>query len=509
MLKSTHRAAASHPAVSDLPPGWTEHRAPSGHLYYYNAQTKQSTYTRPAAATDSEELLIDYGASQPDQEVQASISAMQEFHKNSDPSQPQPGHFTGGRSYQDRDRFRDHSKANRQGDRPKSKTAIPDCAGWLLVKTKYGRRFVHDTDTKESFWKFPSHVMMAVIEMDRLEWEKKREAEDKKQEQREQAFTREAEQATVEAQPPLEDFDSDEYEEVEVTDDEEEDQPQDHVAKRPRIDEQNDQPDPSQPPPGPQEFNEDDIAWQLAQMEANEEDPGYDYEYDDQDLEDDEEGGMQLTKEDRDALFRTLLDQFQISPFSTFDALIETNTSTALAVISDDRWTALPNMSSRRTAFDSWSRDRVAERNAPSQPSILTNDNGTDGATFSITTKSKKTDPRISYLRFLAKEATPKLYWPEFKRKFRKAPEMTDRYFPDKDREKLYREYATKLKLSDADRKKELTALLKSVPDGEWSDKNDKVFPEKIEKDLRFYGVRDEKGRKEMVDGFVTTLKRR
>lgn len=30
-----------------LPPGWTEHTAPTGHKYYYNATTKKSTYKRP------------------------------------------------------------------------------------------------------------------------------------------------------------------------------------------------------------------------------------------------------------------------------------------------------------------------------------------------------------------------------------------------------------------------------------------------------------------------------
>jgi hypothetical protein len=32
-----------------LPPGWTEHTAPTGHKYYYNASTKKSTYQRPTA----------------------------------------------------------------------------------------------------------------------------------------------------------------------------------------------------------------------------------------------------------------------------------------------------------------------------------------------------------------------------------------------------------------------------------------------------------------------------
>ena len=493
MLKSTHRATAT-PASAPLPSGWTEHRAPTGHTYFYNAETKQSTYTRPVTEPESEELLIDYGATQPDRELQASLSAIQEFHKNNDPTRA--GHSAGGRSYQDRNR--DQIRPNRQGDRPKSKVAIPDCEPWLLVTTKYGRRFVHNTETKESQWKFPSDVMMAVIDMDRVEWEKKKRAEDQKQQEQaeKEAVAQQIEPANA-AQHIPEGYDSNEYEEVEVTDDEGEpgaNQP----VKRPRL---NDPAEPSmldQPPPGPQELTEDDIAWQLAQMEADEEDPGYDYDLDD---EDDEDEGMPLTKDDRDALFRVMLDDHHVSPFSTFDALIDTNTPTANAVIADDRWTALPNMSSRRAAFDAWSRDRVAERKA--NEAVENNDRGHD-LTDGTPSKPGKLDPKIAYLRFLAQEATLKLYWPEFKRKFRKAPEMNDRYFPDKDREKLYREYVTKLKTSDAERKKDLTAMLKSLKPEEWQNGDLQLS---VERDLRFYGVRDEKSRRELLDGFKATLK--
>lgn len=114
--------------------------------------------------------------------------------------------------------------------------------------------------------------------------------------------------------------------------------------------------------------------------------------------------------------------------------------------------------------------------------------------------KPAKSDPRVSYLKFLSISATPKLYWPEFKRKFRKEPIMTDRHFADKDREKLYREYIPKLKLSESDRRKEFTALLKSVAKEEWKDG---IMPLSVERDIRFYGVRDERSRKELVDVFL------
>src|SRR3982074_3391802 len=44
MLKSTHKPVVQPP----LPEGWTEHKAPTGHYYYFNAETKQSTSTSPA-----------------------------------------------------------------------------------------------------------------------------------------------------------------------------------------------------------------------------------------------------------------------------------------------------------------------------------------------------------------------------------------------------------------------------------------------------------------------------
>ncbi len=49
--------------------------------------------------------------------------------------------------------------------------------------------------------------------------------------------------------------------------------------------------------------------------------------------------------------------------------------------------------------------------------------------------------PRIPYLAFLQTHATPKLYWPEFRRKHKREPEMRDTKLPDREREKWYREY--------------------------------------------------------------------
>lgn len=512
MLKSTYRPAAAD-AASPLPPNWTEHKAPTGHLYYYNAETKQSTYTRPKLPSD-EPLQIDFGATEPDQVMRASMQAMEQFNQNiAAHPQSAPGHFTGGRSYQDHSRRRGN-----QGDRPKSKAPIPDCAPWVLVKTKLGRRFVHNTETKQSLWKFPQDVMMAVIEMDRLDWEAKKKAAS---EQEQEVGQSPAEKSTSRGdnadrpdasaadrpQPSMgpEDYDSDSYEEVEVTDDEAEDDG-DGPSKRPRLSDDNE----DRPPSGPVEFDEDDIAWQLAQMEAEENDSDdFDTDYQNEGNRDDgrdEDEGLPLTDQDNLVLFRSLLDDSGISPYSTFDKLIEDT-----AVVEDPRYVALPTTSARRDAFSLWSKHRISElQQLKASQSQSQNQ------------KNKLLDdPRVRYLQFLHKNATPKLYWPEFKRKFKKSAEMTDRGFQDKDREKLYRDLVAKLKLPESDRRKELVGLLKDSAKKSEEDRglfktaaaasggeprvDDLSLPESVLKDVKFY-ILDPGRRDELVRTFLQTL---
>ncbi|KIW45047.1 uncharacterized protein PV06_03468 [Exophiala oligosperma] len=496
MLKTTYRAAAPAPAESPLPPGWTEHKAPTGHTYYFNAETKQSTYTRPTAPSD-EPLQIDYGASEPDHVMRASMQVMEEFQRNN----PQgPGHFTGGKSYQDHSRRRGN-----QGDRPKSKAPIPDCFPWVVVKTKLGRRFVHNTETKQSLWKFPQDVMMAVIEMDKNEWEAKKRTEEQPAEPRD-TQTQESSSKPRSTSPdqtqsksgraptaPPEDYDSDSYEEVEVTDDEAEDQDGNH-AKRPRL-------SATPPPSGPVEFNEDDIAWQLAAMEDDF--PADDDAYSNPDVaaaagyedeaegDDEEDEGLPLTDVDKTALFRSLLDDSGISPYSTFEKLIDD-----MNIVEDDRWVALPNTASRRDAFGSWSKDRIAE---------IQERKRTEAST------KKPRDARVDYLRFLNGHATPKLYWPEFKRKFKREPEMRDAGLQDKDREKMYRELVAKLKTSDGDRKRDLVGLLKSAVDKASLERHQRgsstsidELPDSILRDVRFYTI-EQSRRDELVKTFLET----
>lgn len=303
-----------------------------------------------------------------------------------------------------------------QPDRPKSKHPIPGCEPWLLVQTKLGRRFVYNPEKGESFWKFPLDVMKGVVEFDRLEREKKLKVP--------QAENVESESATATVEPveigaggpelfasylnvdvAQREDDGEEYEEVEITDDEADQIP----SKRRKTNEEGlDQ---------PVEFNEDDIAYQLAAM-------GQDYGPNIGEYGEEQDGSLEegsgapaLTEEDSNALFKDMLDDYDINPYTTWEKIIE-----AGRIIEDERYIVLHTMKSRKEAWSEWSREKIQRLKEQRE-------------------RDEKKDPRIDYFSFLQSNASPKLYWPEFRRKYKNEPALRDPKLSDKDREKSYREY--------------------------------------------------------------------
>ena len=398
-----------------------------GHLYYYNASTKESTYIRPSA-------LQPHIDQQGESEARSGILGVQNdtgFRTGFPQSgingiQPHQSFWLESEPYDKRSQWRgtgrpDLGQKRTPIDRPKSKHLIPGCAPWILVKTRLRRRFVYNPEEGQSYWKFPPDVMKCVIEFDRLEREKKekKESGDKDELQEDIAATASRPPVSEETQSAVREVsgtaleeDSDEYEEVEMTDDED---VEDHSKRQKTKDDNEEQ---------PVEFNEDDIAFQLAAM-------GQDYglepgEYGDGEGEDWEEGaeGLPLTEEDTKELFKDLLNDHHISPYKPWESIVEEG-----FIIEDDRYTVLPNMKARREVWVEWSRDRAQQLREQKE-------------------KQEKKDPRIPYLAFLEKNATPKLYWPEFRRKYNKDPEMKHSKLSDKEREKLYRDYINRILFS-------------------------------------------------------------
>ena len=476
MLKSTHKPVAPPP----LPEGWTEHKAPSGHSYYYNAATKKSTYKRPVAAPQPVAPTPPSGPSQSFLQYQAVGSSIPSAGPTFNHF-PHQGQFGGGRGgFQGHIGGRgghDRSRENRPQpvDKPKSRHPIPGCEPWVLVHTKYGRRFVYNTEKDQSFWRIPDKLKDGILALDQLRIKEKADALAREKDGGGEAQGA-AERPVMEEAKPEEGEgaeDSSEYEEVEVTDDEGEEDDE-NPSKRQKTEENGDE--------GPVEFNEDDIAFQLAAMgQEYGLDPG---EYGDENMEEWEEGaeGMDMTHEDSAALFKDLLNDFRINPYSPWEKLVEEG-----KLVDDLRYTALPNMTSRKEVWDEWSREKIK---------VLRE----------LRAKEAKKDPRIPYLLFLQKHANPKLYWPEFKRKYKKEPEMRDQSMADKDREKFYREHINRLKLPQSTLKSDLLEILRNQPLTVINNTTlSSHLPPAVLSDIRYISL-DASVRDPFIEGYISTL---
>ncbi|PTB38526.1 hypothetical protein M441DRAFT_59806 [Trichoderma asperellum CBS 433.97] len=478
MLKSTHKAAPLAP----LPPGWTEHKAPTGHTYYYNAETKESTYKRPsvqpAAQLGPEPSYNPYGAVPNLSDPRVANAYMAQF--NQPPPQAQRGGFGGGARGGLEGRPRPQPV-----DKPRRKEVIPGCEPWILVYTKYSRRFVYNPVKNASYWRIPEKLMPAILEMDKKRILGSTAGEDEKKET-DNDQSKEQERKDAEKTAALDrDYESDEYmyEEVEAeaTDDEGQDEGREgdendddeHPSKRQRTE---------MGGKGPLEFTEADI---VAQLQAMGEDYGLEPgDYDDGNMEDWPEGaeGVEFSEEDAKFLFKDMLIDLNINPYSSWDKLLEEG-----KIIEDPRYTALSTTKARKECWDEWTREKIAELKEQRA-------------------KQEKKDPKIAWMAFLQEKASPKLYWPEFKRKYRKEDPMKDMKLSDKDREKSYREHINRLKMPQTTLKSDLTALLKAQPIHLLNNKSlANGLPAQVLTDIRYISL-EPKIRDPLVEAYVQTL---
>ncbi len=444
MLKSTYKPSAN-PALPPLPPGWTAHKALTGHSYYYNETTKESTYKRPGADAppapqphDPHASFFQYSAV-PQLSDPATANA---FLAQYDPARQRDAQAVGQNrrgGHRGPNDGRDRPRPQ-PVDKPKSKVAIPGCEPWVLVYTKYGRRFAYNPAKNASYWRIPDRIMKGVLELDIKGIKEKagggntRDGSPPAEMSPRELEHDQAEEAEAEEEADL----GSDYEEVEVTDDEDagEDGDPDHDNLRPSKRQRTEEPADDTPI----EFNENDIAYQLQAMgEEYGLDPG---EYDDGNPEIWPEGaeGLAFSESDTKELFKDLLNDFGINPYSPWDKLIEDG-----RIFDDSRYTVLPTMKARKEVWEEWSRERIQ-------------------ALKEQRAKEEKKDPRIPYMAFLQQKANPKLYWDEFRRKYKRENPMRDTSLSDRDRENWYREYVKRLKLPQDTLKKDLRSLLKEIP---------------------------------------------
>ncbi|KAI2778342.1 hypothetical protein F4815DRAFT_478040 [Daldinia loculata] len=506
MLKSTYKPSSNQPPPPPLLPGWTEHKAPTGHTYYYNAATKESTYTRPTASPLPTTTSI-FQPSPPPQDPHANFLQYSTVPQLSDPAtanaflaQYDPAHQRHAQQQQQQHGGRGGHREHREGrdrprpqpaDKPKSKVAIPGCEPWLLVYTKYGRRFAYNPAKNASYWRIPEKVMKGVLELD-IRGIKEKATGTQGGGADVKTYTSPSAEPQIET-PTINTVEETEeqvelgsdYEEVEVTDNEgeeeetreameDEDKDNERPPKRQRTE------DPTEDIPV--EFDEDDIAYQLQAMgDEYGLDPG---EYDDGNPDAWPEGaeGLPLSETDARELFKDLLNDYGINPYSSWEKLIEEG-----RIIEDGRYTVLNTMKARKDAWEEWSRERIQ---------ILKEQRA----------REEKKDPRIPYLAFLQQKATPKLYWPEFRRKYKKEAPMRDTDLNDRDREKWYREHINRLKLPQDILKKDLATLLRSIPLRALNNKTHlENLPAQILADLRYISLAPQI-RDPLIEAYIQTL---
>jgi FF domain len=262
------------------------------------------------------------------------------FHNSLPDSQfPHRGEKPRGSSHHNR------KDRNLLEDRPKSKQAIPGCEPWLLVNTKLGRRFYYHPKNGVSFWKIPEELKEGMEKFDKAGLQQTKRHQGEGEGQQGQQDELETDVSKAHTGPPkrafstLDEYEgSEEYEEVDESDEED----GGNSAKRQRT----------QSPDQPIDFNEDDIAWQLAAMGGDGNEDDGEFAGVDGFLE--LEGNDPLTELDSKELFKDMLDDYLVSPYSTWEKVIEEG-----KVVEDERYKILPNMKSRREVWDEWSRDKI------------------------------------------------------------------------------------------------------------------------------------------------------
>ncbi|CAJ0755188.1 6779_t:CDS:10 [Entrophospora sp. SA101] len=133
-----------------LPSGWTEHCAPNGLLYYYNATTGQSTWERPIMAPPppptmgSPPGLLQPPGFQPMGGMHPmSLQQQQQLHMSLYPSQ------------------QNRPKEKKKKEKSKGKKQILDTK-WYIVNTTESNEFYYNSETKQSVWEIPEEIADAV-----------------------------------------------------------------------------------------------------------------------------------------------------------------------------------------------------------------------------------------------------------------------------------------------------------------------------------------------------------
>ncbi|KLO09674.1 hypothetical protein SCHPADRAFT_879154 [Schizopora paradoxa] len=287
-------------ALSPLPSGWTEHIAPGGQPYFFNASTNESTYIRPLPSF---------------------------------PLPPQPN--------------APNDPKKQKKEKPKVKTPISGTP-WLRVTTTVGNVFYTNTEKKESVWTVPEEIKDAVEVLEAKETATGVTRVDREAKKEIERVKREVKRKLDEGPVPLDEVDisqkrakvEEEDEEGEDDDDEEEEEEEEWqreaAAQLAAEAEEEERRKREEEEDAKRKEKEEQEEFQRKAKALN------------------MPARVDLSVDEAKALFKTLLREKEINPLLPWDTVLP-------LFITDPRYVLLSSVNARRDAFDEYCRDRVRE----------------------------------------------------------------------------------------------------------------------------------------------------
>ncbi|WVR07149.1 hypothetical protein IAU60_004190 [Kwoniella sp. DSM 27419] len=417
-----------------LPAGWSEHRAPDGVTpYYYNAQTRESTYTRPSAFP---------------------------------PFPPTGQHVPfAGPGVQAAPAVAENEKKKKK-EKPKVKVPIPG-TGWTRITTSEGNVFYFEKESKRSEWTVPDEIKDAVAA---LEEEEKAAEEVKAKEERDRIEAerveklRELERIRLEVEEEKRKRAAEAEKKRKERD--EVDGAQERDTKLAKVDGEEGQrgDNAEEGDMGPTD-EQDEAEWMkavAAEFAAADQAAEEEKQRTAEDIKKDEEEAakkvfavpakVQVSQEEGRALFKALLMEKDVNPFAPWDQSLPT-------FINDPRYVLLSSEKDRREVYEEYCRDVGRARRLGKASA---------GAGSSAKPDGKKADPEREYKALLREEVTStRTRWDDFRRKWKKDRKFYAYGRDDREREKVFKTHLKELgerKRADAQRaEQDFLELLKET----------------------------------------------
>ncbi|CAO3563686.1 unnamed protein product [Mortierella alpina] len=439
------------PPPALLPPGWTEHKAPDGMAYYYNATSGQSSWVRPAMAPPIPGHMPPSGITPPPPGVPG-FAMNQQLPPMYPPGVAPPTAglappaipATSSASAEDAGKSKKSKKIKKE--KAVKKTQILDTP-WFIVSTNLENTFFYNNETKASIWVPTQELEIVLAKMGQIATEKleaERKAKEEEEQERLKALKRpnEAAEAGQESE------------------------------KRSKND--------SEVANAGTEMTEDDVAWQLAAMEGMMGDQDEDQHMDSQDESEDEDNeavharlrmlqgsassSSQAARaaaagppleispdniQEREMAFMDMMRDRGVTQFDTWEKAMS-------RIETDPRIRLIPSDKDRQALFESFCLIRAQEiKDAKEKETKMVEEGSTrdsekkrsrDSKSISVSaTPSTSSKPEDVYRRLVEDYTTKTSTWLDFMTKYRIDPRFLG-LKPGSLRESIFRQYLSDLK---------------------------------------------------------------